>query len=129
MRDDQHQLEPAPVPGTRHHLLRGSGHRGGESGQVQCIVYTLSTHYLDTIYTLSTDYLQTIYTDHESVQLAAVPAVEVAVGGRLGLGQAGHALLAANTWTGRRRSEYRDEPLLHPDLGVCEPGTRSSWAA
>ena len=54
-------------------------------------IYTLSTQYLHTV---------TIYTDHESVQLAAVPAVEVAVGGRLGLGQAGHALLAANTWTG-----------------------------
>ena len=63
-------------------------------------IYTLSTQYLDTIYTLSRHYLQNIYTDHESVQLAAVPAVEVAVGGGLGLGQAGHALLAANTWTG-----------------------------
>ena len=63
-------------------------------------IYTLSIYTLS-IYTLSiyTLYLHTIYTDHESVQLAAVPAVEVAVGGRLGLGQAGHALLAANTWT------------------------------
>ena len=65
----------------------------------QLKAFKVDQTFCNTLY-LHTIYLHTIYTDHESVQLAAVPAVEVAVGGRLGLGQAGHALLAANTWTG-----------------------------